>query len=77
MRKHSVAVYWANLLQPEGSDYSSWGPEGSHGKGCNGNRTMTDFVLPIPEGMGRVGFEYVRGNNLCEAPYWTKKIVRV
>ena len=44
---------WSDyFFSPEGSDYSSWGPEGiTWTQDENGNRMLTDFVLNNPDGI--------------------------
>ena len=67
---------WSDyFFSPEGSDYSSWGPEGITWKtDANGNRTLTEFVLNHPEGMGPSWvLNMYAANNLCDATLFDQR----
>ena len=70
-----LAVTWCDwFYSPAGSDYSSWGPEGVVWEyDENGEKTLTDFMLHNPDGMGaQWALLMYSANNLGDATYFSQ-----
>lgn len=70
-----LAVTWCDwFYSPFGSDYSSWGPQGVvWDYDENGEKTLTDFILHNPDGMGaQWALLMYSANNLGDATYFSQ-----